>query len=221
MRIVLLGAPGSGKGTQAARLVEHYKVPQISTGDLLRAAVAAGTELGLKAKAAMDEGQLVSDDIVLGMIRERLAQPDTQRGFILDGFPRNIAQAEALDEMLEGLERPLELGILLDVPLDKLMKRLTGRMTCKECGAVFNRFTNPPDSDHQCDHCEHELVQRNDDNEDTVRRRLEVFQEQTAPLVEYYERDGRLARIDGEREIDQIAADFREILDPIAPSSES
>lgn len=218
MRIVLLGAPGSGKGTQAARLVEHYQVPQISTGDLLRAAVAAGTELGLKAKAAMDEGQLVSDDIVLGMIRERLAQPDTERGFILDGFPRNIAQAEALDAMLEELERPLELGILLDVPLDKLMKRLTGRMTCKTCGAVFNRYTHPPEQEGVCDKCGGELTQRGDDNQDTVRRRLEVFEEQTAPLVEYYERDDRLARIDGEREIEQIAADFREILDPIAPA---
>ncbi|HER34690.1 MAG: adenylate kinase [Halothiobacillaceae bacterium] len=218
MRIVLLGAPGSGKGTQAAFLVEHYQVPQVSTGDLLRAAVAAGTELGRKAKAAMDEGQLVSDDIVLGMIRERLGQPDTDRGFILDGFPRNIAQAEALDTMLGELDRPLEMAVLLDVPLDKLMKRLTGRMTCKECGAVFNRYTHPPSADHHCDHCEHELVQRNDDNEETVRRRLEVFQEQTAPLVAYYQRDERLARIDGEREIDQIAADFRTLLDPIAPA---
>ncbi|HSH85290.1 MAG TPA: nucleoside monophosphate kinase, partial [Guyparkeria sp.] len=143
MRIVLLGAPGSGKGTQAARLVEHYQVPQISTGDLLRAAVAANTELGREAKTAMDAGQLVSDEIVLGMIRERLAQPDTERGFILDGFPRNIAQAEALDEMLEAIEQPLELAILLEVPLDSLMQRLTGRMTCENCGAVFNRYTNP------------------------------------------------------------------------------
>ncbi len=217
MRIVLLGAPGSGKGTQAARLVEHYQVVQISTGDLLRGAVAAGTELGIKAKAAMDEGQLVSDDIVLGMIRERLAQPDTERGFILDGFPRNIAQAEALDQMLADLGRPLEMGILLDVPLDDLMQRLTGRLTCSECGAVFNRYTHPPETEGVCDKCGGELVQRGDDNEDTVRRRLEVFQEQTAPLVEYYERDDRLARIDGQRDIERIAADFREILDPIAP----
>jgi adenylate kinase len=169
----------------------------------------------------MDAGQLVSDDIVLGMIRERLRQPDTDRGFILDGFPRNIAQAEALDEMLEGLDRPLELGVLIDVPLDKLMKRLTGRMTCKECGAVFNRYTNPPDETHQCNDCKCELVQRDDDNEETVRRRLEVFEQQTAPLVEYYERDGRLARIDGVRDIEAIAADFREILDPIAPADVS
>jgi adenylate kinase len=217
MRIVLLGAPGSGKGTQAARLVEHYQVPQISTGDLLRSAVAAGTELGLKAKAAMDEGQLVSDDIVLGMIRERLDQPDTERGFILDGFPRNIAQAEALDSMLEALGRPLEKGILLDVPLDKLMQRLTGRMTCRDCGAVYNRYTHPPQREGICDRCGGPLVQRGDDNEDTVRRRLEVFQEQTAPLVEYYDSDGRLETIDGQRDIEEIAADFRRILDPIAP----
>ena len=217
MRIVLLGAPGSGKGTQAARLVEHYQVPQISTGDLLRAAVAAGTELGLKAKAAMDEGQLVSDDIVLGMIRERLGQSDTDRGFILDGFPRNIAQAEALDAMLEELGRPLEKGILLDVPLDKLMQRLTGRMTCSDCGAVYNRYTHPPKQEGVCDKCGGELTQRGDDNEDTVRRRLEVFQEQTAPLVEYYDGDGRLETIDGQRDIEDIAADFRRILDPIAP----
>lgn len=217
MRIVLLGAPGSGKGTQAARLVEHYQVPQISTGDLLRAAVAANTELGREAKTAMDAGQLVSDEIVLGMIRERLAQPDTERGFILDGFPRNIAQAEALDEMLEAIERPLELAILLEVPLDSLMQRLTGRMTCENCGAVFNRYTNPPKQDRRCDYCQHELIQRDDDNEETVGRRLEVFQEQTAPLIEYYQRDQRLARVDGEREIEQIASDFRKILDPIAP----
>ncbi|HZJ81136.1 MAG TPA: adenylate kinase [Guyparkeria sp.] len=217
MRIVLLGAPGSGKGTQAARLVEHYQVPQISTGDLLRAAVAANTELGREAKTAMDAGQLVSDEIVLGMIRERLAQPDTERGFILDGFPRNIAQAEALDEMLEAIERPLELAILLEVPLDSLMQRLTGRMTCENCGAVFNRNTNPPKQDRRCDHCQHELIQRDDDNEETVGRRLEVFQEQTAPLIEYYQRDQRLARVDGERGIEQIASDFRKILDPIAP----
>ncbi|MFA7523213.1 MAG: adenylate kinase [Halothiobacillaceae bacterium] len=217
MRIVLLGAPGSGKGTQAARLVEHYQVPQISTGDLLRAAVAANTELGREAKTAMDAGQLVSDEIVLGMIRERLAQPDTERGFILDGFPRNIAQAEALDEMLEAIEQPLELAILLEVPLDSLMQRLTGRMTCENCGAVFNRYTNPPKQDRRCDYCQHELIQRDDDNEETVGRRLEVFQEQTAPLIEYYQRDQRLARVDGEREIEQIASDFRKILDPIAP----
>lgn len=144
MRIVLLGAPGSGKGTQAQRLTKLYNIPQISTGDLLRAAVASGSELGIKAKQAMDAGDLVSDDIVLGMIKERLQEDDAQNGFILDGFPRNLSQAASLDQLLEDIGQPLQAGLLIDVDFEVLMKRLTGRLSCKSCGAVYNRYFSPP-----------------------------------------------------------------------------
>ncbi len=215
MRIVLLGAPGSGKGTQAKRLVDHYGVVQISTGDLLRAAVAAGTELGRAAKSAMDAGQLVSDDIVLGMIRERLQQPDTSRGYILDGFPRNIPQAEALDTMLEELGQPLETAILLVVPFEDLLQRLTGRQTCADCGAVYNVHTNPSKEPGVCDVCGGKLTQRDDDNEETVSRRLKVFEDQTAPLIDYYATQGKLSSVDGTRDIDTITDDFHDILDKL------
>lgn len=213
MRIVLLGAPGSGKGTQAKKLVDHYGVIQISTGDLLRAAVAAGSPLGLAAKAAMDNGQLVSDDIVLGMIKERLNQADTQRGYILDGFPRNLAQAEALDGLLGELKQTLEAAILLDIPFEDLMQRLTGRQTCADCGAVFNRFTHPSKQPDICDACGGPLIQRGDDNAATVSKRLTVFEEQTAPLIEFYADQGKLFRIDGTRPIDTITEAFHDVIE--------
>lgn len=216
MRIVLLGAPGSGKGTQSKFLVEHYKVPQISTGDLLRAQVAADTPLGRKAKEAMDHGQLVSDDIVLGMIRERLAEDDTRDGFILDGFPRNLAQASALDAMLADIDKPLQAAILLDVPFEDLMQRLTGRMTCTKCGAVYNKYTHAPRKAGVCDVCGGELTQRADDNEETVGKRLRVFEEQTAPLINFYKAEGKLQTIDGRRPMEAIFADFRAIIDGLA-----
>ncbi|MHB9021832.1 MAG: adenylate kinase [Halothiobacillus sp.] len=212
MRIVLLGAPGSGKGTQAKKLVDHYGVVQISTGDLLRAAVAAGSELGKAAKAVMDAGHLVSDDIVLGMIKERINQPDTQRGYILDGFPRNLAQAAALDSLLNSLNQSLEAAILLDVPFEDLLHRLTGRQTCASCGALFNLYTHPSAVPGVCDVCGGELTQRADDNEATVSHRLNVFEEQTAPLIAFYDSQGKLARIDGTRPIDEITAGFHDVL---------
>ncbi len=212
MRIVLLGAPGSGKGTQAKQLVDHYGVVQISTGDLLRAAVASGSELGKAAKAAMDAGQLVSDDIVLGMIKERLSQPDTQRGYILDGFPRNLTQAEALDVLLDGMNQSLQAAISLEVPFDDLMHRLTDRQTCSSCGAIFNRTTHPSAVPDVCDACGGTLVQRADDNAATVRHRLNVFEAQTAPLIAYYENQGKLARIDGTRPIAEITEKFHDVL---------
>lgn len=216
MRIVLLGAPGSGKGTQAKRLSEHYKVPQISTGDLLRAQVAAGTPLGLKAREAMEQGQLVSDDIVLGMIRERLQEEDARDGFILDGFPRNLAQASALDALLDELQKALEAAILLEVPFDELMRRLTGRLTCAKCGAVYNKYTHPPRRPGICDVCGGELIQRTDDNEETVSKRLRVFESQTAPLVNYYQAQGLLHVVDGRRPVDVIFADLCSIIDRLA-----
>lgn len=197
MRIVLLGAPGSGKGTQAKLLVDKYKIPQISTGDLLRAAVAARTELGKKAKAVMEAGQLVSDDIVLGIIQERLAKPDAKGGFILDGFPRNIPQAQALDAMLARLGQPLQLALLVDVDDAVLMKRLTGRRNCGSCGAIYNIYFSPPRTPGKCDHCGGILQHRSDDNEETVRNRLKVYHEQTSPLVSYYKAQGKLRTVRG------------------------
>ncbi|SEP63001.1 Adenylate kinase [Ectothiorhodospira magna] len=212
MRIVLLGAPGSGKGTQSKLIMERYQVPQISTGDLLRAAVAAGTPLGQQAKAAMDAGQLVTDDIVLGMIRERLAMPDTQQGYILDGFPRNLAQAGALDDLLKDLGKPLDVALLIDVDFESLMQRLTGRQTCASCGAVFNRYTHPTREENVCDVCGGELTHRADDNEDTIRNRLKVYEEQTRPLVQYYNERSLLKTVKGEGEIETIYKAVADVL---------
>ena len=212
MRIVLLGAPGSGKGTQAKLLIDKYKIPQIATGDLLRTAVAAGTELGRKAKAAMDGGHLVSDDIVLGIIQERLARPDAKGGFVLDGFPRNIPQAQALDAMLARLGQPLQLALLVDVDSEVLMKRLTGRRNCGSCGAIYNIYFSPSKTPGKCDKCGGALEHRSDDNEDTVRNRLKVYEEQTAPLVSYYKAQGKLRTVRGIGSINDI---FKNITDVI------
>ncbi|MEA3105762.1 MAG: adenylate kinase [Gammaproteobacteria bacterium] len=210
MRIVLLGAPGSGKGTQSQLLVKAYGVPQISTGDLLRQAVAAGTELGLRAKAAMDCGKLVDDPTVLGMIRERLGQPDAAKGFILDGFPRNIVQADALEKMLRGIGKPLEAVVLLNLDLGVLFKRLTGRRICEDCGQVFNIFTSPPDTASHLEKFGHvpRLIQRPDDKEEVIGKRLEVYDAQTKPLIEYYTAAGLLRVVEADAEMDTV---FRSI----------
>ena len=213
MRIVLLGAPGSGKGTQAKLLVDKYKIPQISTGDLLRAAVAAGTELGRKAKSAMDAGQLVSDDVVLGMIQERLSKPDAKTGFILDGFPRNIPQAQALDAMLARVGQPLQLALLVDVDTEVLMKRITGRRTCGSCGAIYNIYYSVPKVAGKCDKCGGMLQHRSDDNEATVRNRLKVYEEQTAPLVSYFKAQGKLRTAKGVGGVNDIFKTVSDIID--------
>lgn len=197
MRIVLLGAPGTGKGTQAKLLVEKYKIPQISTGDLLRDAVATGTPLGRLAKAAMDAGQLVSDEVVLGIIRERLATPDTRKGFILDGFPRNIPQAQALEQVLDELGRPIELVVLIEVDFDILMQRMTGRRTCLSCGWTCNVYSSPPHVDGLCDRCGANLRHRADDNEETIGNRLRIYETQTVPVVDYYRDQEKLRTIQG------------------------
>lgn len=216
MRIVLLGAPGSGKGTQAKFLIEKYGIPQISTGDLLRAAVANGTEYGKQAKAVMDKGELVSDDIVLGIIKERLQDDDAKAGFILDGFPRNIAQAESLETLLAEIEQPLDTALLIDVDFDVLMKRLTGRLSCPSCGAVFNRYTSPPSKENICDVCGGELYHRDDDNEETIGKRLNVYEESTAPLVDFYAGHSKLRRINGMGEPQEITRAIVAELDTIA-----
>lgn len=207
MRIVLLGAPGSGKGTQAKMLVEKFGIVQISTGDLLRAAVAANTELGRQAKEIMEAGQLVPDAIVLGMIREKLAEPEVAKGFILDGFPRNLAQARSLDELLEEQNLPLEAAIHIQVDPEEIVKRITGRRTCGNCGAIYNIYFSPPTVDSVCDKCgATDLRHRADDNEPTVRKRLEVYEQQTAPLVEYYSGKGLLKTVQGTGDISDIFA---------------
>ena len=206
MRIVLLGAPGSGKGTQAKKLVADYGYPQISTGDLLRDAVARGTEYGRKAKAAMDAGQLVSDDIVLGILKDRVAQPDAAGGFILDGFPRNLAQAKMLEEVLAGMDQPLDAAVLMDLDFDILFKRLTGRRSCSGCGRVYNIHFLPPPADGRCESCGGELVQRADDKEETIGRRLEVYRNETAPLVDYYRELGKLKVVQADGSFDEVYA---------------
>jgi adenylate kinase len=215
MRTVLLGAPGSGKGTQGVVLSKKFDIPQISTGDLLRAAVKAGSELGMKAKEAMDAGALVSDDIVIGLIRERLSEDDAKNGYILDGFPRNIPQAKALDAMLEMLEQPLQGVVLLDVPFEELMQRLTGRRTCKDCGAIYNIYLSPPKQEGVCDSCGGELFQRADDNEETIGNRLKVYEESTAPLVQYYAEQDKLHTITGTGDINLITEQVGAVFDGI------
>jgi adenylate kinase len=209
MRIVLLGAPGSGKGTQAQRLIERAGVPQISTGDLLRAAVARGTELGKQAREAMDSGRLVDDSLVLGMIRERLDEADTRRGFVLDGFPRNLAQAHALERLLASLGKPLDAVVQLEVDPAELVRRISGRRTCADCGRVFNVLTAPPagKADEICPKtgAPHRLVQRPDDNEATVAERLRVYDEKTLPLIDFYRARGLLRVIDAKGGVDQVS----------------
>jgi adenylate kinase len=204
MRIVLLGAPGAGKGTQAKKLIEKYAMPQISTGDLLRAAVAAGTALGIEAKSFMDKGELVPDAVVLGMVEERLKKDDCKKGFILDGFPRNTSQAKALDDILGKLSMPIDAALSVDVPFEDLMKRLTGRRTCKACGQMYNVYFSPSTKEGVCDKCGAVLYQRDDDREETIKKRLEVYNVQTAPLMDYYRAKGILKAVSGTGSIDEI-----------------
>ena len=206
MRIVLLGAPGSGKGTQAQKLMAERAILQVSTGDLLRVAVAAGSELGLRARAAMDAGELVSDDIVLGLVRERLSQPDAAAGFILDGFPRNSAQADALDGVLAGIDQQLDAAVLMQVDFDILMKRLTGRRTCSITGKLLNVHFSPKSELDACLAAGGELIQRADDNEATIGNRLDVYRSQTAPLIDFYRERGMLRTVDAVGSVDEVYA---------------
>jgi adenylate kinase len=197
VRLVLLGPPGAGKGTQAQQLQEELKIPQIASGDLLRLAVRNKTPLGVEAKRYMDQGTLVPDDLVLKLIEERLRDPDAARGFILDGFPRTLAQAEALHEMLERNHQSLDGVLALIVPEQEIIKRISGRRTCKNCGAMYHAIFDPPRNVGLCNKCNSELYQRDDDAEDTVKMRLEVYDTQTRPLLSYYQDRGLLKRIEG------------------------
>lgn len=206
MNIVLLGAPGAGKGTQAAKLVAEFGTPHISTGDMLRAAVKAGTPLGKKAQSYMNAGELVPDEVIIGLVTERLSEPDTQKGFILDGFPRTSAQAVALDAELSCLNRPLDAALLVDVKFDVIIKRLTSRRMCKECGFIGT------DALSSCPKCGGEMYQRSDDNEQTVRNRLEVYERSTAPLIDYYRGSDLLVTVDGDRDVELVYNDIKQLL---------
>jgi len=204
MNIILLGPPGAGKGTQAKRLIDKYSIPQISTGDMLRAALKAGTTLGLEAKKYMDKGELVPDSVVIGLVKERIQQNDCGKGYMLDGFPRNVSQAEALDKMLAELKQKIDDVICIEVPNEDLLGRLTGRRTCRGCGAGFHVMFDPPKKDGVCDKCAGELYQRDDDNETTVKSRLDVYAKQTEPLIGYYKNQGKLRSINGVGDMEAI-----------------
>ncbi len=216
MNLILLGAPGAGKGTQAKKIVEKYGIPHIATGDILREAVAKGTELGKKAKEYMDRGELVPDEIVIGIVKERLQQPDCEKGFLLDGFPRTLKQAEALDDMLKELGKKIDAVIYIDVPEEEVVKRIVNRRTCRNCGAVYHLIYAPPKEPNKCDKCGGELYQRDDDKEETVRQRFKVYMENTAPLIEYYEKKGILYKVDGTKNIDEVFQQIDEVLQKIA-----
>jgi adenylate kinase len=204
MRIVLVGAPGAGKGTQAKFIGQHFAVPAISTGDIFRANLAAQTPLGLEAKRYMDKGDLVPDEVTIGIVRDRLGQDDTVSGFLLDGFPRTLAQAEALDAMLDELDKPINAALELRVDEEEVVRRLSGRRTCRTCGHVWHTEFDPPKQDGVCDLCGGELFQRDDDKPETIRHRLKVYNDQTAPLVGYYRDKGVLRTIEALGKVDEI-----------------
>ncbi|MDN6656965.1 adenylate kinase [Enterococcus italicus] len=214
MNLVLMGLPGAGKGTQAERIVATYNIPHISTGDMFRAAMANKTELGLKAKSYMDQGNLVPDEVTNGIVKERLAEPDTDKGFLLDGFPRTLDQAKALDTMLNELGKKLDAVIDIHVPESILVDRLTGRFMCRDCGATYHKVFNPTKVEGTCDKCGgHNFYQREDDKPETVKNRLAVNVKSSEPILSYYKDKGLLQSIDGNREIDAVFADVKKIIE--------
>lgn len=212
MNIMLFGAPGAGKGTQAKFLIEKYGIPQISTGDILRAAIKEGTPMGLEAKKVMDEGKLVSDAIIVGIIKDRLAQEDCKKGFILDGFPRTIAQAEALEKLMNEMGIKLDKVISLNVPDELIVGRVTGRQVCSACGASYHVKFNPSRVAGKCNYCNGDLMTRKDDNEETVTKRLKEYHTQTAPLFDFYKERNLLVEIDGTKDVDAITQEIFAIL---------
>jgi adenylate kinase len=210
--MILFGAPGSGKGTQAKKLMEDRKIPQISTGDMLRAAAASGSELGKRAKSVMESGQLVSDDIMLGIINERLNEPDTSGGFVLDGFPRTLKQAQGLEDLLEDIGKPLDAAVLMDIDFNILLKRLTGRRTCSTTGKLLNIHFSPQEEIEECRNSGGELIQREDDNEQTISERLEVYRRHTEPVIEYYRSRDKLKTIDADGSVEEV---YKRLLDAL------
>ena len=214
MNLILMGLPGAGKGTQAEKIIDAYGIPHISTGDMFRAAMANETELGLKAKSYMDQGALVPDEVTNGIVKERLAEPDTAKGFLLDGFPRTLNQAKALDEILSELNKRIDAVVNIHVAEEILVERLAGRFMCRNCGATYHKIFNPPTEEGTCDRCGgHEFYQREDDKPETVKNRLAVNIESSAPILEYYEAQGLLKTIDGDRDIDEVFQEVKTIIE--------
>ncbi|REJ07088.1 adenylate kinase [Halobacillus trueperi] len=216
MNLILMGLPGAGKGTQAEKIVEKYDIPHISTGDMFRLAIKEGTALGKEAKSYMDKGELVPDEVTIGIVRERLSKPDCQKGFLLDGFPRTIAQAEALENLLTDMEESLDYVLHIDVPKEQLIERLTGRRICPTCGATYHVVFNPPKENGKCDHDGSELIQREDDQPETVRKRLEVNVEQSQPLLDFYQEKGYLVSFEGDKDINEVFQDIDQKLGELA-----
>lgn len=212
MQLLLMGPPGAGKGTQAVKLVEKFKIPQIATGDMFRAAVKEGTELGKKAKACMDAGTLVPDEVTVGIVRERLAKDDCKNGFILDGFPRTVEQAKALEKILSDLNLKLTKVLNIHVPAEKLIERAVGRRICKNCGATYHVKFNAPKVENACDKCGGQLYQRADDNEQTMTKRLSVYEDSTRPLIDFYKNVGLYAEIDGTQPIEKVTEELENVL---------
>ncbi|MBD3880088.1 MAG: adenylate kinase [Quinella sp. 1Q5] len=212
MQLLMMGPPGAGKGTQAARLVKKYNIPQISTGDMFRAAVREGTALGLKAKAYMDSGSLVPDEVTIGIVRERLAKDDCKGGFILDGFPRTVEQADSLSKILSELGKNITCVLNISVPADYLVERAVGRRICRKCGATYHVKFHAPKVESVCDECGGELYQRADDNAETMTKRLAAYEESTRPLIDYYKRAGVYVEIDGRQSIDKVTEDLEDVL---------
>jgi len=205
VRLIFVGPPAAGKGTQARRLAAEYSIPHISTGDILRAAVKAGTYLGREARRYMDRGKLVPDDVMIGIIRERLQREDCRRGFILDGFPRTLPQAEELTQLLDAMHKPVDFVVNMEVPVEEVLRRMSGRLTCQNCGTMFNLILNPPKVVGRCDCCGGSLIQRADDRVETVHERLVIYRQITTPLIQYYHDRGLLRTVDGTGTIDNIA----------------
>ena len=212
MKLIMLGAPGAGKGTQAKKIAEKYQIPHISTGDIFRANIKAGTELGMKAKSFMDQGQLVPDEVTIGMLLDRISQDDSKNGYVLDGFPRTIPQAESLTAALKERGEKIDYAVNVDVPDDNIINRMSGRRACVGCGATYNVVYNAPKSEDICDTCGEKLILRDDDKPETVKNRLLVYHDQTQPLIDYYKKEGVLVEVDGTQNLEKVFQDIVAVL---------